>query len=165
MKTYAYINTAGDVVGIGMIYFESGELTPEVAALVARLGGDAGITAYGEKVKPDSAYATVVVDTAQFPGGAGMNYDKTFRNAFKRGAGLGIAVDMPKAKDVTHAKRRAKRALEMAPLDIEATIPSKAAQAEAARQALRDKYAVMQTEIDAATTPEMLKAIITREGL
>lgn len=33
MKTFAHINTVGDIVGIGMIYFEDGNLTPEVAAL------------------------------------------------------------------------------------------------------------------------------------
>lgn len=164
MKTYAHINAAGDILGVGMIYFESGELTPEIAALVAKLGEDAGILAYGEKVKQSPTNTTIVVDTDQFPGGNGLRYDKTFRNAFKR-SGLGIAVDMQKAHEITHAKRRAKRAVEMAPLDIEATIPSKATQAEAARQVIRDRYAVMQTEIDAATTPEMLKAIIAREAL
>lgn len=34
MKTFAHINAAGNIVGIGMIYFEDGNLTPEVAALL-----------------------------------------------------------------------------------------------------------------------------------
>jgi hypothetical protein len=42
-------------------------------------------------------------------------------------------------------------------LDIKATIPSETAAAEAARQAIREKYAVMQAAIDAATTPDAIK--------
>lgn len=165
MKTFAHINAVGDIISIGMIYFESGGLTPEVAAFVQDLGEDAGIKAYGEKVKLDPSYTTIVVDTAQLPGGNGFTYDKLFRNAFKHGGGMKIDIDLPKAKLITHDKRRVKRAAELAPLDIEATIPAKAAQAEAARQTIRDKYATLQTEIDAATTPDQLKAIIMREAL
>jgi hypothetical protein len=73
---------------------------------------------------------------------------------------MGITVNMPKAKLIAHDIRRAKRAAEFAPLDIQATIPAQAAQAEAARQVIRDKYADMQTDIDAAATPEELKSII-----
>lgn len=76
-----------------------------------------------------------------------------------------IKIDVNKAKNITHERRRAKRAEEFAPLDIEATIPAKAAEAEAARQAIRDKYDAMQVEIDTATTPEQLKAVIDREAL
>lgn len=72
-----------------------------------------------------------------------------------------ITININKAKDIAHDMRRAKRAEEFAPLDIKATIPSEAVAAEAARQAIRDKYAVMQTEIDAANTPEEIKAVIT----
>lgn len=86
--------------------------------------------------------------------------DRMFRNAWMK-SGNGIAHDMPKAKVISHDKRRAARAAEFAPLDIEATIPSMAAQAEAKRQAIRDKYAVMQTQIDAATTIDQLRAIVS----
>ena len=82
--------------------------------------------------------------------------DRTFRNAWKGD----LTVDLPKAKDITHDKRRAARALEFAPLDIQATIPSKAAQAEAKRQLIRDKYDTMQIAIDAATDVVTLKDII-----
>lgn len=71
-----------------------------------------------------------------------------------------IRINMNKAKNIAHEIRRAKRAAELAPLDIESTIPSMAAKAEAARQVIRDKYAKMQTAIDAATTPAQLKDII-----
>ena len=76
-----------------------------------------------------------------------------------------IKVDVNKAKDITHEKRRAKRSEEFAPLDVQATIPDKAVEAEAARQAIRDKYDAMQAEIDAATSADKLKEVIEREAL
>ena len=66
-----------------------------------------------------------------------------------------------KAKNIAHARRREMRDVEMKPLDIEATIPDKAAHAEAERQIIRDKYAQMQIAIDAATTPEQLKSVLS----
>ena len=72
---------------------------------------------------------------------------------------MSIVINMTKAKAIVHDKRRAARAAEFAPLDIKATIPSEAAAAEAARQAIRDKYATMQTEIDAAPGVPELKLI------
>jgi hypothetical protein len=70
-----------------------------------------------------------------------------------------ININITKAKAIVHDKRRAARAAEFAPLDIKATIPSEAAAAEAARQAIRAKYATMQTEIDAAPGVPELKLI------
>lgn len=93
-----------------------------------------------------------VVDAAAVPA------DRTFRNAWCPCAVNKLRVDVEKAKDIAHEKRRAARAAEFAPLDVEATIPARAAQAEAARQAIRDKYAVMQADIDAAASVEALKA-------
>lgn len=72
-----------------------------------------------------------------------------------------IAINLTKAKDIAHDIRRAKRTLEFTPLDVKATIPTEAAAAEAARQAVRAKYADMQVAIDAASDPAELKAIIT----
>jgi Spy/CpxP family protein refolding chaperone len=71
-----------------------------------------------------------------------------------------ISIDMTKAKDIAHEKRRAARTTEFAPLDIKATIPSEAAAAEAARQAIREKYATLQAQMNAAQTPEQLKALL-----
>jgi hypothetical protein len=71
-----------------------------------------------------------------------------------------ITINIDKAKSVAHAQRRAARAAEFAPLDIKATIPSEAAAAEAARQAVRDKYAVMQSAIDAASDVDAIKAAL-----
>lgn len=74
-----------------------------------------------------------------------------------------ITIDMNKAKDIAHEKRRAARSAEFAPLDIKATIPAEAETAEAARQAIRDKYATLQAQMDVAQTPEELKALLPQE--
>ena len=85
--------------------------------------------------------------------------DRTFRNAWTTQAGK-ILHDIPKCKSIAHDGRRIARAKELAPLDIEATIPGKTAQAEAARQVIRDKYAAIQISIDSATDVSTLKNII-----
>jgi len=74
-----------------------------------------------------------------------------------------IFINLDKAKSIAHDKRRAARSEEFKPLDIKATIPSEAVAAEADRQLIRDKYAVMQTEINAAGDVAVLKSIV--EGL
>jgi predicted nucleic acid-binding Zn-ribbon protein len=71
-----------------------------------------------------------------------------------------ISIDMTKAKDIAHEKRRAARSQEFAPLDVKATIPSEATAAEAARQAIREKYATLQAQMDAAQTADELKALL-----
>jgi hypothetical protein len=71
-----------------------------------------------------------------------------------------IRVNVDKAKAIAHDVRRAHRAAEFAPLDIKATIPSEAAAAEAERQKVRARSAAIQAEIDAAKSPEELKAIV-----
>jgi hypothetical protein len=69
-----------------------------------------------------------------------------------------ITINITKAKDIAHDKRREARSAEFAPLDVKATIPSEATSAEAARQAVRDKYASMQTAIESASTVDEIKA-------
>jgi hypothetical protein len=73
---------------------------------------------------------------------------------------MAIVIDIIKAKEIAHDKRRAARAAEFAPLDIKATIPSEAEAAETARQLVREKYADMQTNIDAASNVASLKQIV-----
>lgn len=73
-----------------------------------------------------------------------------------------IQVNISKAKEITHEKRRAARALEFAPLDIEATIPTMSEQAEAKRVEIRSKYDAIQAQIDAAESVDVLKGIITQ---
>lgn len=71
-----------------------------------------------------------------------------------------ITINIDKAKTIAHDKRREARSAEFAPLDIKATIPSEATAAEAARQAVRDKYAAMQAAIDSASTVDEIKAVM-----
>ena len=75
-----------------------------------------------------------------------------------------ITINLDKAKNIAHDKRRAARSVEFAPLDIKATIPAEAQVAEAARQVIRDKYATMQTAIDDATTVEQIKSAMPQEA-
>lgn len=74
-----------------------------------------------------------------------------------------IKVNIDKAKDIAHDKRRAARSAEFAPHDevISKRIPGTAeADAEAARVAIRAKYATIQTQIDASTDVETLVSIV-----
>ena len=73
---------------------------------------------------------------------------------------MGIVIDLTKAKNIAHNARRAARSVEFAPLDIKATIPSEAVAAEAARVAIRTKYANMQTAVNNAVDVATLKTII-----
>ena len=86
--------------------------------------------------------------------------DRTFRNAWVMGDCC-VEHDLPRCKDIAHERRRAARAEEFAPHDeiIAKQIPgADAAAAEEARQAIRDKYADIQTAIDnAATVDELLE--------
>ena len=78
-----------------------------------------------------------------------------------------ITINIEKAKQIAHDMRRAARATEFAPHDevIAKRIPGVAeAEAEAARAAIRVKYATMQTEIDAATTPDEIKVALGMPG-
>ena len=74
-----------------------------------------------------------------------------------------ITVNLNKARDITHTIRREARAEEFKPHDeiIAKQIPGADAQAaEAARQAIRDKYAAIQADIDSAPGVNKLKLIV-----
>ncbi len=73
-----------------------------------------------------------------------------------------IVINVTKAKAIGHDMRRAARAQEFAPYDeaIAKQIPGQMEGAEAARQAIREKYAAIQTAIDAAATPDEIKAAL-----
>ena len=73
-----------------------------------------------------------------------------------------ITINITKAKEVAHQKRRDARTKEFAPHDevIAKQIPGQTQQtqqAEQARQVIRDKYASIQQEIDAAADVAALK--------
>lgn len=76
---------------------------------------------------------------------------------------MSIVIDMTKAKAIAHEARRAARAAEFEPYDaiIMKQIPGNdATAAEAERQKIRDKYAALQAQMDAAQTPDQLKALM-----
>jgi hypothetical protein len=75
---------------------------------------------------------------------------------------MGIVIDVTKAKAIGHDMRRAARAEEFKPFDeaIAKQIPGQAEGAETARQAIREKYAAIQADIDAAATPDEIKAAL-----
>lgn len=79
---------------------------------------------------------------------------------------MGITISMDKAKQIAHTKRRDARTEEFKPYDeiIAKQIPGvDADEAEIERQKIRDKYAILQIQIDAAQTPEELKALLPQE--
>jgi hypothetical protein len=129
--------------------------TPEGGVAVVVPTGELPIEQVLVKDVPAGAQAEIVSVTD-------IPSDRTFRNAWIKN-GKAIGHDLAKAKGTAHDKRRAARTKEFTPLDVEATIPAKANQAEAAREAIRQKYATMQTQMDAAATVEDLKALLPQE--
>jgi hypothetical protein len=76
-----------------------------------------------------------------------------------------IVINIDKAKGIAHDIRRAKRAEEFAPYDevIMKQIPdADATEAEASRQAIRDKYATIQTNIDSTADVESLTKLVSK---
>ena len=75
---------------------------------------------------------------------------------------MGLIIDVNKAKAIGHELRRAARADEFKPFDeaIAKQIPTQVEGAEAQRQAIREKYAAIQTQIDAAATPDEIKSAL-----
>lgn len=74
-----------------------------------------------------------------------------------------ITINLDQAKTIAHTLRRQKRAEEFEPLDtvIAKQIPGTDTQAvEAQRQQIRDHYANLQTQIDAAQTVAELTQVV-----
>jgi hypothetical protein len=100
-----------------------------------------------------------IVDASEVP------TDRTFRGAWVLGDCC-IDHDLDRCRAIGHDIRRAKRAEEFAPHDevIAKQIPgADAAQAEAARQVVRDKYAEVQDAIDEAASPFEIKVALGLE--
>jgi hypothetical protein len=117
--------------------------------------GELPIEEVAAKDVPEGVAYEIVEDDA-------IPADRFFRNAWVAN-GAAVDVDLDKAKDIGHDKRRAQREEEFAPFDaiIMKQIPgTSATEAEAARQEIRDKYAAIQTEIDAAEDPDQIKAAL-----
>jgi hypothetical protein len=88
--------------------------------------------------------------------------DRYFRNAWVMGDCC-IEHDLDKCKEIGHDRRRQQRAEEFKPYDdlIAKQIPgADAAEAEAKRQEIRFKYALIQDVIEGASTPDEIKQIL-----
>lgn len=73
-----------------------------------------------------------------------------------------VSLDLTKTKEVAHKWRRMARTVEFRPYDelIAKQIPGQdAVAAEAKRQEIRDKYATLQTQIDAASDPDSVVSL------
>ena len=179
MKTFIYVKTDTSMVcGIAMVCNNSGEYTKPIQDKITELGSEeAGLMHFANEGMLEGCTAKII-DFADVPGINGYDYDKTFfgfkaeneLNVLTEYRGWksdqnGISVDMTGAKEIAHHCRRQVRARELAPLDIQSTIPSQAVAAEAARQAIRNKHDVIQTDIDSTTDPASLKAVIETNNL
>lgn len=117
--------------------------------------GELSIQEVAAKDVPEGVPYEIVEDDA-------IPTDRTFRNAWVMGDCC-IEHDLERCKAIGHDMRRAARAAEFAPHDevIAKMIPGEDAEAaEDARQEIRDRYATIQSEIDAAATPDEIKAAL-----
>jgi hypothetical protein len=117
--------------------------------------GELSIEEVAAKDVPEGVAYEIVEDDA-------IPSDRTFRNAWKLGDCC-VEHDLDKCKAIGHDKRRAARAEEFAPLDevIAKQIPGNdLVTAEAGRKLIRDKYVEIQAAIDAAASPDEIKAAL-----
>jgi hypothetical protein len=136
MKRIIYQNETGGV----SIIISTGEMPIEEVA--------------AKDVPPGVAYEIVDVDA--------IPSDRYFRNAWVMGDCC-IEHDLDKCKALGHDLRRQQRAEEFKPYDevIMKQIPgADHTAAEAARQSIRDKYALIQDVIEGASTPEEIKTAL-----
>lgn len=88
---------------------------------------------------------------------------RMFREAWRAegtGPGTTIVEDLTASIECAHNYRRQLREAEFAPLDKQATIPMFAEVAEQERQAVREKYAAVQVQIDAAESTDELRGVL-----
>ena len=117
--------------------------------------GELSIEEVAAKDVPEGVAYEIVEDDA-------IPSDRYFRNAWVAN-GAAVEVDLDQAKSIGHDIRRQQRAEEFKPYDevIMKQIPgADATAAEEARQEIRDKYAQVQEQIDAAATPDDIKAAL-----
>jgi hypothetical protein len=117
--------------------------------------GELPIEEVAAKDVPEGVAYEIVEDDA-------IPSDRFFRNAWVAN-GAAVDVDLDKAKDIGHDIRRTQREAEFAPFDaiIMKQIPGNSAvEAEASRQAIREKYALIQDVIEAAETPDEIKSAL-----
>jgi len=112
---------------------------------------------------PDESYGFGVITPIEVP----SQPDKLFRKAWTI-VGNDLVVDLVKAKEIAHDKRRTQRDELMKPHDdiIAKQIPGNdAVAAEAARVVIRDANATIQANIDACVDEASLRLLIETEEL
>ena len=128
-----------------------------VAIVVPSVGSGLTIEQVAKKDVPQgSTYE--VVDISLIPN------DRLFRGAWELDLTTSpekVKVNLGQARLIAHDFRRHKRKMLFRPLDIQATIPGKAVEAEAARQVIRDADAVKQIAIDDAADEAELRLAMT----
>jgi hypothetical protein len=129
--------------------------TPEGGVAVIIPTGELPIEEVATKDVPEGV-PYEIVDEADIPS------DRYFRNAWVMGDCC-VEHDIDKCKALGHDIRRQQRAEEFKPYDdvIAKQIPgADAAEAEAKRQEIRDKYALIQDVIEGASTPDEIKTAL-----
>jgi hypothetical protein len=117
--------------------------------------GELPIEEVAAKDVPEGVAYEIVEDDA-------IPADRFFRNAWVAN-GAAVDVDLDKAKDIGHDIRRTQREAEFAPFDaiIMKQIPGNSAvEAEASRQEIRFKYALIQDAINVAETADEIKSAL-----
>ena len=117
--------------------------------------GELSIEEVAAKDVPEGVAYEIVEDDA-------IPADRFFRNAWVAN-GAAVEVDLDQAKEIGHTIRRQQRAEEFKPYDevIMKQIPGQDMEAaEDAREEIRDKYAQVQEQIDAAASPDEIKAAL-----
>ena len=117
--------------------------------------GELPIEEVAAKDVPEGVAYEIVEDDA-------IPADRFFRNAWVAN-GAAVDVDLDQAKSIGHDMRRAQREAEFAPFDaiIMKQIPGNSAvEAEASRQEIRFKYALIQDAINVAETTDEIKSAL-----
>jgi hypothetical protein len=116
---------------------------------------DDGLARALDKDIPADAADERVIEDSDIP------QDRAFRNAWKQTGGK-VDVNMPKARDIQREKLRAARAPLLAALDVEFMRALEAGKPTAAIVAEKNRLRDITSDprIEAAQTPEQLKAII-----
>jgi hypothetical protein len=131
---------------------------PDGSVAVIIPTGELSIEDVAAKDVPEGITYEIVDDNA-------IPVDRFFRNAWVAN-GTAVHIDLDKAKDIGHNMRRVQRAEEFAPFDniIAKQIPGvDVAEAEAARQSIREKYALIQAAINVAETTDEIKSALEIE--
>lgn len=99
-----------------------------------------------------------IVDVSAVPS------DRTFRGAWTKGTGK-VNVGLAKARLIAHEVRRAKRSEEYTIVDADLIDMAVTPAGQVKRDAIAAKYAMVQTDLDAAVDVDALKAQMVLDGL